>query len=317
MARFFITGGAGFIGSHVVDECVRHGHDVVVFDNFTTGSRENLHEVLDRIEIVKGDIRDEGAVLRAAVGADFISHHAAVGLVGPTVDDPLYADAVNIHGFVNVLQAARKSGVKRVVNASSAAVYGQAEGIIRRENMQLMPESPYAVTKVAGEYYCRVFYSLYGLETVSLRYFNVYGPRQSNNSHYSSVVPIFVQRVLSGRTVTIHGDGSQRRDFIFVKDVVRANIMAAASNTLQLGKAYNVGSGTSHTIQEVFDEVQRVAARRVDVAYEPRRKGDLDQSEADLSQARTHFGFEPTVHLNVGLRELITWHKSRARESVL
>jgi len=299
---YLVTGGAGFIGSHLVEELVNAGEKVRVFDNFSTGSIEHLSTVRDRVEIVEADLRDYDAVRRAMEGVSHVFHEAALRSVERSVDDPLSSDEVNVHGTLHVLMAAREAeGVKRVVYASSSSVYGANEELPKHEDMVPLPVSPYAVSKLAAEQYCRVFAGLYGLETVSLRYFNVFGPRQDPKSRYAAVVPLFMQAALCGRPLEVHGDGEQSRDFTFIADVVQANMLAATTPGVG-GGVFNVAHGERHSLLEIIALIEKFLGGAVRREHVAPRRGDVRHTLASIDAGRAKLGYRPQVGFEEGLR---------------
>jgi len=303
-----ITGGAGFIGSHLVDEALRRGCDVVVLDNLTTGRLENLEHCFKEINFVQGDIRDRDLVFKLARGADRVFHHAAVTAVPETVDDPFTSAEVNDLGCLNVFSAARSAGVGRVVYASSSAVYGDTETLPHRESMIPSPNSPYAAHKLLGEHYAAIFRDLYDLEIVPLRYFNVFGPRQDPGSTYSGVISIFMDRLFKGRQPVVYGDGGQRRDFIYVQDVVEANFLAAETPGLA-GRAINVGTGRAAGILNLLEIMSRLTGVEAAPSFEAHRPGDIYESRADVSRARELLGFSARTPLETGLARTLDWFR--------
>jgi nucleoside-diphosphate-sugar epimerase len=306
--RYLVTGGAGFIGSHIVQALLAEGHFVRVLDNFDTGKRENLaflnHLRSDRYDLLEGDLRDIRMCRSACQGVDAVLHQAALRSVPRSVDDPSATNAVNVQGTLNILLAARDCGVKKVVSASSSSVYGGSPGLVKKEEQLPMPISPYAVSKLAGEHYCRVFSLLYGLENVSLRYFNVFGPRQDPLSQYAAVVPKFIQAALSGEALEVHGDGLQSRDFTYVSNVVRANLLAAQAPCLA-GEVINVACGCAYTILDVKDGIARLLGKELKVYHTPARKGDVRHTLADLSAAGRILGYEVEVDFAEGMRRTL------------
>ncbi len=300
MAHYLVTGGAGFIGSHLVEELVSMGERVRVFDDFSTGKRENIEPWRDRIECIEGDTRDSQAVGAAMDGIDYVLHQAALPSVPRSVKDPVTTDAVNVGGTLNVLWAARRKKVKRVVFASSSSVYGNADVSPKHEELPLAPASPYAVSKLAGEHYCRVFHEVYGLETVSLRYFNVFGPRQEPDSAYAAVIPIFLREMTNGRPAPVDGDGTQTRDFTFVMNVVEANLLACTAAGAA-GKAVNVGCGRSVSVLELVKGLNERLGTDVEPVFRPSREGDVKHSRADIALAAKLLGYTPTVGFEEGL----------------
>jgi len=308
LSRVLVTGGAGFIGSHLVDALVADGVDVVVLDDLETGLREHVHPAA-RLAI--GSVADDNAVRDAMAGCDVVFHQAAHKAVLRSVEHPVATDTVNTHGTLTVLQAARDLGVRRVVHASSSSVYGGGAPLPTAESAPLRPRSPYAVSKLAAEEYCRVFAELYGLETVALRYFNVYGPRQRPDALYAAVIPLFIDALLNQRAPVVHGDGLQSRDFTYVSDVVRANLLAArADAAASTGRVYNVAAGNEWTLLDVL----RVLGEQLGVEPQPQfvdpRPGDVRHSRADASAAERDLGFRAAVGLTDGLRLTVDWLRS-------
>jgi UDP-glucose 4-epimerase len=305
--KALVTGGAGFIGSHIVDRLLQDGHEVIVIDDFSTGHRENLAEN-PKLEIVAGDIRNFDTVNKCMQGVDWVFHKAAVASVPKTVNDPVGSNAVNYQGTLHVLEAARQNKVKRVVFASSAALYGDEPTLPKVETMLPVTLSPYAVDKLASEYACGMYTRLYGLETVSLRYFNVYGPRQDPSSPYSGVISIFADKLNQGATPTIFGDGEQTRDFVFVSDVVEAN-MQAVSQTEPVGQVFNIATGHKITLNELLQTFCDIKAVPFMANYEEPRQGDIKESYANVDKAAATLGWQSTIELKNGLLEL-TAHKA-------
>lgn len=299
-----VTGGAGFIGSHLVDGLLARGWRVRVLDDLSSGHEENLAAARDRIELLRGDIRDTGALSRAVPGADVVFHQAAIASVPRSVEEPFETHDVNLNGTVRLLEVARDMGVRRVVFAASAAAYGEGGQLPKREEMAAAPASPYALQKYAGECYCSLFSRFHGLETVSLRYFNVYGPRQSPSSAYASVIPLFVAACERREGARINGDGEQTRDFVFVGDVVQANLLAADAAGVS-GTTMNVASGRSTSVNELLETIQEVTGVRVPPKHSEARPGDVRHSRADISRARRQLGFEPKTTLLEGLRDTV------------
>jgi UDP-glucose 4-epimerase len=308
--RALVTGGAGFIGSHLVDALVENGCRVTVLDNLSTGHRGNIDHLGDRIEFVHGDIRDAGVLDRVIQGCDVVFHHAAVVSVTRSVEDPPHSCEVNDLGTVRVLDACRRADVRRVVMASSSAVYGDDPRLPKTEEMAPMPLSPYAVQKLTGEFYASVFGQLYGLETVCLRYFNVFGPRQDPSSPYSGVISIFMTKAAAGQAPTIYGDGGQTRDFVYVEDVVRANLLAAG-RTEAAGRVFNVGRGESIRIRELWNLTSEIAGIDLQPAFAPPRPGDIRDSVSDIGAIHRELAFTPRVGLRQGLEKTLAWAQSR------
>jgi UDP-glucose 4-epimerase len=299
--RVLVTGGGGFIGSNLVRRLLELGDDVVVLDNFSTGNRANLADVNDHVEVVEGELRSYERVHAATRNIEIVFHQGALPSVPRSVQDPLTTSAVNVEGTLNVLLAARDSGVRRVVAASSSSVYGNTGDLPRVETQHTDPISPYGVSKLAAERYCVAFSRVYDLETVALRYFNVFGPRQDPTSQYAAVVPRFVTAVAEGRPVPINGDGSQSRDFTYVANVVEANVLAGAAQNVN-GAVLNVATGRRATVNELAETVGEILGLPVEKEFLPDRAGDVRDSWADISAARELLGFEPRIALEEGLR---------------
>jgi len=302
-----VTGGAGFIGSHLVEELVLRGRPVRVLDNFSSGRLENLAGLLDRIEVIEADILDERALEAAMRGVERVFHQAALGSVPRSIDDPFTTNRVNVDGTLNVLRAARDAGCRRVVYASSSSVYGDGGAPVQREDLPTRPVSPYAVSKLAAEQYCRVFTRVYGLPTVALRYFNVFGPRQNPASQYAAVIARFVQAALAGESLPIHGDGRQSRDFTHVRNVVLANCLAGESDAA-VGEAINIACGERHTILDIAETLRRIlASQGVHVAWHHTgsRAGDVRNSLADVDKAHRLLGYTPVIPFGEGLHDTL------------
>ncbi|MFN3649702.1 MAG: SDR family oxidoreductase [Armatimonadota bacterium] len=300
-----VTGGAGFIGSRLVHRLLQGGWQVRVLDNFSSGSRSNLAGRASDLEILEGDVREEAACRRATEGVDTLFHLAALVSVPLSVDDPSYAHSVNVNGTLNLLNAARERGVRRFVFSSSASVYGNAERVPTDESQPLKPESPYASGKACGELYCRNFWQLYGLETVCLRYFNVFGTGQNVQSGYAAVVPMFVDAALRGASPTVYGDGRQTRDFVHVENVVDANVLAADS-TYAPGGVYNVAGGNAVSLLDLLDVIGELLGCIIEPVHLPERPGDVRDSRAEITRARRDLGYAPRVSLREGLRAMLT-----------
>jgi UDP-glucose 4-epimerase len=302
--KALVTGGAGFIGSNLALALRARGHDVRLLDNFSTGHRANL-EPLDA-EVVEGDLRSYERVAAAVGGVEVVFHQGALPSVPRSIQDPLTSTAVNVEGTLNVLLAARDAGVRRVVFASSSSVYGDAPGMPRRESQPLAPLAPYAVSKLAAEQYCMVANRVYGVETVALRYFNVFGERQDPLSGYAAVIPKFIRMMLDGQPPTIFGDGQASRDFTHVENVVEANL-AAAAEPAAAGRVMNIAVGSSHTLNELVSALQGLLDSELEPEYGPPRPGDVSESLADVSLARELLGYEPRVEFEEGLQRTIAW----------
>jgi nucleoside-diphosphate-sugar epimerase len=307
--NILITGGAGFIGSNIAETLVRQGEVVRVLDNCSTGRLSNLDSCIRSIEFIHGDIRDLAQVREAMEGIDYVLHQAAVPSVGRSVDDPITTNESNVTGTLNVLVAARDAGVRRVVYAGSSSSYGNSEILPKREDMPARPISPYAISKYTGEQYCRVFYELYGLETVVLRYFNVFGPRQNPDSQYAAAVPTFINAITDNRQTTIFGDGEQSRDFTFVENVVQANILACHAEGAA-GEVFNIACGKRTTINRLVEIIKGILGYDGECVYDQERRGDVRHSLADISKARRILGYEPLVDLETGLERTIGWFKA-------
>ena len=302
-----VTGGAGFIGSHLVEELVRRGRAVRVFDDFSTGRLENLDACGEGVEVVNGDILDLPALRGAMRDVERVFHQAALGSVPRSIDDPAGTNRVNVEGSLNVLRAARDAGVRRLVFASSSSVYGDGGAPVQHEELRTSPISPYAVSKLAAEQYCRVFTRVYGLPTVALRYFNVFGPRQDPSSQYAAVVARFVQRAVDGDSLAVHGDGLQSRDFTYVKNVVLANILAAETET-GVGEAYNIACGARHSVLDIARIVaEYLRPRGIEVTWHhaPGRAGDVRDSLASIERAQAKLGYAVVVPFAEGLRTTV------------
>ncbi len=309
---YLVTGGGGFIGSHLVRTLVRRGERVRVLDNGFAGSRDRIADVLGDVEWIDGDIRDAEMVRRACRGVEVVLHHAAVASPFRSIAEPLMAHDVNVTGTLNVLIAARDEGVRRVVFASSAAVYGNLSTTPKIEALPLQPVSPYGVHKLAGESYCPVWHSIYGLETVALRYFNVFGPSQDPKSEYAAVIPRFITTVLAGETPVVYGDGEQSRDFIYVGNVVDINLLAATVPAAA-GMIMNVGTGKKITLNLLLAEIGRIVGREIVATYEPVRPGDVYESLADVSRLRSVLQYEPAVSFGEGIERTLRAYEASAR----
>ena len=308
--KALVTGGAGFIGSHLVEALLSAGCKVTVLDNLSTGNFFNLESVKEQIVFYKNDIRELEALEKAAEGCDVIFHLAAVVAVQETIGNPVESAMVNDIGTLNVLEAARSKNVRRVVLASSCAVYGDDPSLPKKEAMTPKPASPYAVHKLSAEHYARVYSELFGLETASLRFFNVYGPRQDPSSPYSGVISIFMAKVVSNRTPVIYGDGQQSRDFVYVKDVVRANLLAASADNLA-GNALNVGTGSDVRINRLWELIASLGGQRLVPKYEPARSGDILHSVADMELTHSILNFKKEFTLEQGLGITFEWYKEQ------
>ncbi len=299
---YLVTGGAGFIGSNIVDSLVRSGERVRILDDFSTGSIDNLSAVKDRIEIIEGDLRDMKAVRRAVAGATYVLHQAALRSVPRSIDDPLSTDEVNTHGTLQLLLAASEAKtVRRLVYASSSSCYGDSPALPKVEDQVPSPISPYAVAKLAAEYYCRMFTRLHGLETVSLRYFNVFGPKQSPESKYAAVVPLFIRAALHNEPLIVHGDGEQSRDFTYIDNVVQANLKACTAPGVG-GEVFNIACNTRHSVLEIAHTIEKFLGRKINIQHTPPRSGDVRHTQASIEKAEHLLGYRPTVGFEEGMR---------------
>ena len=308
MTFYLVTGGAGFIGSHIVEELIRRGEPVRVLDNFSTGRRENIAPFLEHIELIEGDLRDLPTVHRAVEGVDYVLHQAALSSVPRSVADPLASNAANVTGTLHLLVAARDAGVKRVVYASSSSAYGDSPTLPKQEDMPTAPKSPYAVSKLAGEQYCRAFTEVYGLETVSLRYFNVFGPRQDPASQYAAVIPKFITAMLQGEPPTVYGDGHQSRDFTYVANVVHANLLAATAPGVA-GRVFNVACGQRYTLLDLIAILNEILDTHITPIHTDPRPGDVRHSLADVTAAQEALGYRAEMDFREGLRRTVVWYR--------
>jgi nucleoside-diphosphate-sugar epimerase len=310
MSLYLITGAAGFIGSALAHALVAQGQSVRAIDNFATGKRSNIEPLSSSIDFREVDLRDARGVQKACEGVDYVLHQAAIASVPQSIEQPEYSHAVNVNGTLNVLQAARKAGVKRLIFAASSSAYGNHPGQPRVETMRPMPLSPYAVQKLAGEYYLSSYYEIYGLETVSMRYFNIFGPRQDPSSPYSGVLARFILQMLRGERPTIFGDGEQARDFTYIDNVVSANLLACHAPTEKVaGKVFNVGCGEQFTLNRTYQLLADLTGFREPANYGPSRAGDVHASLADLTAAHEALGYAPNVGYEQGLAETIAWYR--------
>jgi nucleoside-diphosphate-sugar epimerase len=311
--RYLVTGGAGFIGSNLTRALLAAGNRVRVLDNFLTGKRENLAGLADAhggaFELMEGDIRDRAATRKAMEGVEYVLHQGALPSVPRSVADPVLTNDINVAGTVNVLVAARDAGVRRVVFAASSSAYGDTPELPKRESMTPNPKSPYAAQKLTGEHYMRIFHEVYGLETVSLRYFNVFGPRQDPQSMYAAVIPRFITCVMRGEPPTVYGDGRQTRDFTYIDNVIQANLAACSAPKAACGGVFNIACGERVSLLDILEIVYALAGKRVDPVFEPSRPGDVRDSLADISRAREIVGYDPKVPFREGLRTTFDWFR--------
>ncbi len=310
MARFVVTGGAGFIGSHLVEHLLAENHEVAVVDNFSTGLRKNLQSITEQITLHEIDLREATAVRHAIQGADYVFHQAALPSVPRSIKDPLESHAANATGTLNVLTAAKDEGIKRVIYASSSSAYGDTPSKIKHEELLLQPISPYGVSKTTGELYCKAFYETYGLETVSLRYFNVFGPRQNPDSPYTGVMAIFIPLMLQDKPPTIYGDGSATRDFTFIKNNVHANMLALTAEKAT-GEAINIACGESFSVLDVVNTINKILGKTIEPQYAPPRPGDIKHSCASIEKAKSLLDYNPIIKLEEGVAETIEWYRKQ------
>ena len=310
MSNYLVTGGAGFIGSNIVEFLVAQGDSVRVFDNFSTGLRENLAGLLPNIDVLEGDLRNPDDCVRAADGMDYVLHQAAIPSVPRSVSEPLLSHEANVTGTLNLLVAARDAKVRRFVYAASSAAYGNEPGESKSEDQRPSTLSPYGAAKLACEYYLQAFSECYAMETVSLRYFNVFGPRQDPDSPYSAVIPLFIRAVLEGRSPIVHGDGQQARDFTYVENNVRANILAATGDYPARGQVYNIACGGSYSILDLLAAINKLLGTDVAPTFEPARVGDVRLSKADITRAKAELGYDVFVSWEEGLKRTIEWYRN-------
>ncbi len=307
MAFYLVTGGAGFIGSHMVEALRARGERVRVADSLVTGKRENLAH-LDGVELLEGDLADPAFARQAVDGVEYVLHQAAIPSVPRSVDDPLTSNRANVDATLSVLVAARDAGVRRVVYAGSSSAYGNAAALPKREDMPTAPLSPYALQKLVGEQYMQMFTGLYGLSTVTIRYFNVFGPRQDPSSAYSGVISLFIRHLIEGNSPTIHGDGEQTRDFTYVANVVDGALRACVAGPEASGQVVNVATATSISLNDLFRTLVAITGAKVEPRYGPSRAGDVHDSLADITRARDLLGYTPLVGLEEGLRSTVAWY---------
>lgn len=307
--KYLITGGAGFIGSNIAAHLVEKGEQVRILDNLSSGKQENVEAILDKIEFIEGDVRDFWTVTEAVEGIDYVLHQAALPSVPRSVKNPLTSNSVNINGTLHVLEAARRAGVKKMVLASSSSVYGESEELPKHEGMTPSPLSPYAVTKQTGEYYLKIYWELYRFPTVSLRYFNIFGPQQDPQSEYAAVVPKFITCLLTGERPTVFGDGGQSRDFTFVENAIKANILAATNDKL-VGDSFNVACGAQFTLNDLLDKLRKIIGVDTKAIYADERAGDIRHSYAAIDKLRA-FGYDAPVDFDEGLRRTVEFYRKK------
>ncbi|MDD5155876.1 MAG: SDR family oxidoreductase [Candidatus Omnitrophica bacterium] len=312
--HFLVTGGAGFIGSNIAEALISRGHSVRVLDNFSSGKKENLQFAYglrkNRFQLIRGDIRDKDTCHKACQGIDYVLHHAALRSVPGSIKEPQIYNDVNINGTLFMLQAAFKKGVRRFVFASSSSVYGDIAAFPEKECFLPDPISPYALTKLTGEYYCRIFSVNWGLETVILRYFNVFGPKQALDDEYAVVVPKFINCLLAGKNPPIFGNGKQSRDFIYIENVVQANILASFKQGIKTG-VFNIASGKDQTVLQLLSALNRITGQDIKPSFLPKRPGDIFKTRADISQANKLLGYRPKVNFREGLHRTVDYMRSQ------
>jgi nucleoside-diphosphate-sugar epimerase len=308
MARYLVTGGAGFIGSNIAEALVKRGERVVVLDDLSTGYEKNIAHLRKDLTFIKGDVRDEKTVREALAGVDYVLHEAALASVPRSIEDPMLVTDVNVRGTLVMLDEARRAGVKRFVYAASSSAYGDTETLPKVESMTPQPLSPYAASKLMGEYYCAVYAHVYGMSTVSLRYFNIFGPRQDPKSQYSAVIPIFASHLLAGTQPSIFGDGEQSRDFTYIENVVEANILASRCERAR-GQTVNIACGGHYTLNDLFNQMRGIIGSSIAPRYAEPRAGDVRHSHADISAAEKLIGYKVAVPFVEGLRRTVAWYR--------
>ncbi|HEY9205611.1 MAG TPA: SDR family oxidoreductase [Candidatus Methanoperedens sp.] len=308
MKKVLVTGCAGFIGSNIVERLIETEFDVLGIDDLSTGKKDNIKDI--DFEFIQGSVNDKTLLMETLKNVDYILHQAAIPSVPRSIDDPIYSNIANIDGTLNLLVCAKDSGIKRVVYASSSSVYGNSEKLPKKENMKINPLSPYALTKYAGEAYCKLFNDIYGLETISLRYFNVFGKKQDPSSQYSAVIPKFIKLMLSGKSPVIFGDGLTSRDFSYIENNIEANILAMKAPKKACGKVYNIACGERTNLNELVEYINTILGTDIKPIYDKERPGDVRHSLADISLARKYLGYEPKVYFKEGLKKTLKWYKN-------
>lgn len=309
MAKYLVTGGAGFIGSNIVKKLLENNKNVRVLDNLSTGKVENLKPFLDKIEFINEDFTNLETAKRATEGVDYVLHHGAIASVPRSIDDPIKTNDANIMGTLNILIASKEAGVKRFVYAASSSAYGDSPIMPKEESMPTSPKSPYAIQKLTAEQYCQIFYKIYDLETVCLRYFNVFGPNQDPNSLYSAVIPLFVKKILDGESPTIYGDGTTSRDFTYVDNNVDANIKACSAPKECCGEVINIACGYEISLNDLVEKINHILGTKIKPIYQPERKGDVKHSLADISKAQRLLGYKPIINFDDGLKKVVEFYK--------
>lgn len=310
MTKYLVTGGAGFIGSHITEELIKRGEEVRVLDNFLTGKKENLAPFLADIDLIEGDIRDYSQCQEAVKGIDYVLHQAALPSVPRSVSDPITSNEINITGTLNMLFASKEEGIKSFVFASSSSVYGDDQRLPKKEGNEGSPLSPYALGKLTGEHYCRIFSQLYGFNTISLRYFNIFGPRQDPFSQYAAAIPNFVTKILNNEQPIIYGDGEQSRDFTFVSNVVEANLLASQAKNVS-GEVFNIACGSRTTVNILVDEIKTVLGKDIPSNFTDPRPGDVRHSHADISKAQESLNYKLITTFSEGLEKTISWYEDQ------
>jgi len=311
MVNCLVTGGAGFIGSNLAERLINDGHSVTILDNLSTGKIENIKDFIKDVSFLAGDITNLSDCKLACKDIDIVFHQAALGSVPRSVDNPIASNKANVDGTLNMLYAAKEKNVKRFIYAGSSSAYGDNPSLPKKEDMVLSPISPYAISKLTGEYYCRVFYKEYGLETISLRYFNVFGPRQDPGSQYSAVLPAFITAVLDNVCLEIYGDGEQTRDFSHIDNVVEANVLAAITEKTLTGETVNIACGQRVSLNEIIEKLEKIFDKKIDVGYGEKRKGDVEHTLASIDKAEKIIGYKPSVFFDEGLIRTVKWYEDQ------
>ncbi|MFD1335310.1 SDR family oxidoreductase [Oceanobacillus iheyensis] len=306
MTKYLVTGGAGFVGSNIVRKLISNGESVRLLDNFSTGNKNNIADINDQVEIINGDFTNKAVVKEAMKGVDIILHQGAIPSVPKSIDNPILSNYANVNGTLTLLNAAVEEGVSRFVYAASSSAYGNNKRLPKQEDMIANPMSPYAVSKYTGELYCKVFYEIYGLETISLRYFNVFGPRQNPHSKYAAVIPAFIESIIQNQSPIIYGDGTQSRDFTYIDNVVSANLLAATAKNLK-GEVVNIGTGTQIQLNDLVDRINNILGKNISAIHTKDRAGDVKHSLADIQRAKDIINYEPITTFDDGLIKTVEW----------